>query len=618
MAVENLPPGPEVDPGDSVSARFEATAAAHPARPALHSRGQIWRYDDLNQAANRVAHALLGLAGPSDAPVALAFGHHAPAVTAILGVLKAGRCYAFLDPSFPAERNAAILADSRADLILCDCASLAAAATLAGRHCRLLVYEDLHGGLASDNPGVAVRADTALGLFYTSGSTGTPKGVLWRHDICLHRMAVDRLFTPVSTTDRLTLLTPLVFPAATSDLFWALLNGSCLCLYDIRVLGTAGLAGWLHDTGITCLRAPVALFRHLLDLLDTDAALPDLRRVVLSGDTLAAHDVARVRRQLPGCAEVVHRYSMSEAGLVCINVIPRTAGLDDGVVPIGRPVPGKVVRLLGRDGLPLPAGSGESGEIAVSSRHLAAGYRNLADDRFVADPESPGHRLYRSGDLGRWRPDGRLEFLGRADQRVKIRGYRVELAAIEVALLGLREIAAAAVLARPDASGEKAPVAYIVPRENRALDVAGLRQTLSRSLPEYMIPAVFIVLEAMPLTPGGKIDRRALATLSAAPCPRSAAPDGATETRLAEIWRAVLQTGAIGREDDFFSLGGHSLLAARLVAMINVEFGLALPLTAIYQAPTIAGLAALLAGGSGLPQRRKGPRVDPTLLTDVC
>lgn len=608
----------EIAPGDSVSARFQAIAAAYPDREAIRSRGQVWHYRDLNRAANRVAHAL----ARADARVALMFGHHAPVIAAILGVLKAGGCHVCLDPTFPRDRNAAILADSGARLILCDQAGLAAAAALAGRETRLLVYEDIPGGLPETDPDVAVRADMDLGIFYTSGSSGQPKGVLWRHDICLHRAAVDRLLSPVFPGDRLTLLTPLVFPAAISDLHWALLSGACLCLYDIRARGTAGLPDWLRAQAITCMRAPVALFRHFLELPTTDPALPALRRVVLSGDVLYDRDVARARRRLSDRVEIIHRYSMSEAGLVCLNRLTVTPGADAGAgagaVPVGHAVPGKRVRLFDPDGAPLPANSGRVGEIGVASRYLAAGYPGrpeLTRTRFVADPENPGSRLYLSGDLGRFRPDGGLELLGRGDRRTKIRGYRVELDAIEAALLALEGVDAAAVVTGPDASGENGLVAYVVAGRRHQPDAGDLRRRLAASLPDYMLPARFVFRDALPLTASGKIDRQALASPDEpAPMPTSplsvAGPRGAVEARIAGIWREVLRLERIDREADFFSLGGHSLLAARVVARLDEAFRLSLPLAAFYQAPTIAGLATMVERGMAPPPAR---RSDPDL-----
>lgn len=601
------PPEPEIAPDDSIPARFEAVAAALPGQPALLSRGQVWSYAELNRAANRVAHALLEQPGDDDAPVALIHGHHAPVIAALLGVLKAGRAYVCLDPGFPLERNAALLADSGARLILCDQARLDVAAALAGRGHTVMVQEDLHGGLPTTNPGVPVRADMDLGLFYTSGSTGTPKGVIWQHHLCLHRMAVDRLLAPVAPADRLTLLTPLTFPAATSDVFWALLNGGGLCLYDIRALGTAGLPDWLRDLGITCLRAPVALFRHLLDALEAGPGLPSLRRLTLSGDTLFGRDLARARRCLAAGVDILHRYSMSEAGLVCQNIVRDGDFPDEGVVPVGRPVPGKAVRLIDADGGSPPSGDGV-GEIAVSSRHLAAGYRGgHTDDRFGADPERPGRRLYRTGDLGRFRPDGRLEFLGRLDHRLKIRGYRVEVAAIEAALLAEAEVEAAAVVAWPDASGEKSLVAHVVPADPGDPDFSGLRRRLALKLPDYMLPARFVAHAALPLTPGGKIDRPALAVPAPETRPPAAPPDGAIEARIAAIWRAALGLEAVGRDDDFFCLGGHSLLAARVLAEIHTAFGRNLPLAAFYGAPTVARLAALMGADAAAPASA-GPR----------
>lgn len=595
---------PEIDAGDSVLTHFEAIAAAQPESDAIRSRGQVWRYSKLNRIANNLAHALLALPHGGDAPVALLFDHHAPVIAAILGVLKAGKCYVCLDSTFPVHRNEAILRDVGSRLVLCDHANLSFAAALVSDGQSVLVYEDIYSGPPSVNPGIPVSAGMALGIFYTSGSTGDPKGVLWRHDICLHRMLVDRLLSPVSPIDRLMLLTSLSFPAATSDVFWALLNGACLCIYDIRRQGgVAGFAGWLQSQEITCMRSPVAFFRYFLETMLAGLALPRLRLVVLSGDTLFACDVARARTLLPACDRITYRYSMSETGLVCLVNLPREVPIEDGIIPVGLPVPGKEVRLLDPMGSSLPDSAAQVGEIVVVSRYLAAEYwgqPEMTHACFVADPELPGRRLFLSGDLGRFRPDGSLELLGRRDYRLKIRGYRVEVAAVEAALLRLEDIEAATVIPQPDPSGEKSLVAYIVLRSGRDTKTIELRRRLAETLPDFMIPSRFELRDALPLTSNGKIDRQALADPArAAPAPMllASSPNGLTEERIARIWMEVLRLEQVCRKDDFFSLGGHSLLAARVVARLNETFQLALPLIGFYQTPTIAGLAALIERG---------------------
>lgn len=594
---------PEVEINDSVSARFEGIAGSWPTNAAIHSRGRAWSYSELNRQANRIAHALLSSSNDDHMPVVLLFEHHAPAVAAILGVLKAGKCYVCLDSTFPVNQNAAIIEQAGSGLLFCDAASLSVAANLARKNQYILIYEDLHSGLPSDNPGIQVSADMNLGVFFTTGSTGNPKGVLWRHDICLHRMHVDRLQNPVKPADNLTLLTPLAFPAATSDLLWALLNGACLCLYDVRMRGTGGLLSWLREREITCMRSPVALFRHFLDAIAIAYQLPKLRKIVLSGDTLYAHDIERMHALLPDCNEIIHRYSMSEAGLVCQMHLPVDARSDEEIVPAGFPVPGKSIRLVDLDGLPLPEDTSKHGEIAVSSRFLAAGYwrqPELTRSNFVEDPEIKGNTLYLSGDLGRIDSDGCLEILGRRDERLKIRGYRVETAAVVAALLELDTIKTAVVVPVPDVSGEKSLAAHIVPEQGIALDVPALHRHLSENLQDYMIPARFTFHDELPLTVNGKTDLQALSK------PAHSIPDrpmhfhgprGEIEERIAKIWLDELQLEHVGRNDDFFALGGHSLLAAKIVVRIDEAFQVSLPLKSFYQAPTVAGLASILDAG---------------------
>jgi amino acid adenylation domain-containing protein len=598
---------PEIVQGDSVPAWFERIAAARQGDSAIRSSCHAWTYGELNRYANKVAHALLASLGGNDAPVAVLFEHDAPAIAAILGVLKAGMCYVCLEASFPEARNREILADSLARLVLCDRANLGGAKRLAQDRLGLLVFENLADAFPRENPGISVKPEMPLGIFYTSGSTGLPKGVLWHHDICLHRVLVDRLTCPVSSLDRMTLLTPLIFPAASSDMYWALLNGASLHVYDIKKFGTAYLLAWLRQEGITCMRMPVALFRHFLDSLESGIALSGLRFLVLSGDALFKLDVDRARDHLPDDCVIVHRYSMSETGLVCQLKLGREIPVEGTTVPVGRPVAGKRVRILDANQKPVTSFE-EPGEIAVSSRYLAVGYwtqTELTRARFLIDPDSPRNRLYLTGDIGRFRADGCLELLGRSDYRIKIRGYRVEVAAVEAALHRLNSVKDAAVVAWPDPSGEKALVAHVVPRATPAPDAKTLRRQLSETLPDFMLPAWIVHWPSLPLTPNGKIDRKLLSNperVPHQPATSAPGPHTVTEERVAAIWSDLLHLEQLGREDNFFDLGGHSLLGARLIARINKVFQVSLPLIILYHAPTIAELAALIERGGDASQ----------------
>jgi amino acid adenylation domain-containing protein len=592
----------EQDLHGSVPGRFKQIVQRYPDGLAVKSSRYAWTYAELNRIANRLAHAMLAAIGPDCMPLALLFEHDAPAIAAIIGVLKAGKFYASLDPSFPLLRNEAVLADLQAPLLLCDRANLPVALELAKNRCRLLVYESIDETHSSENPDFSLTDRMPLGVFYTSGSTGQPKGVQWNQSLSLHRVLTDMEDISMSPRDRHTLLTSLTFPASSSDINLALLNGASLHLYDIRKFGTAYLADWLRQEEITCFRAPITLFRHFLSSLQEKDAFPSVRMIGLGGDVLFREDIETARAHFPASCRIIHRYTISEAGMVTRLVIGADTRLDSPIVPVGYPVWGKQVLILDEDRRPLP--SGESGEIAVRSRYLAAGYWGQPEQtrlRFIPDPVDPDSVTYLTGDLGRLRPDGCLEFLGRSDFRLKIRGFRVELSAVEAALRELDDVEEAVVVPQPDPTGEQSLVAYVVPAAQPAPDAGALRGLLATKLPDYMIPSAFVFLEALPLTQSGKVERKALPRPDAsrpALQQRYQAPRNPTEEALVTIWSDVLRLAQIGVLDNFFDLGGHSLLAARVIARLNEKFQVRLPLRSLYDAPTVAGLATLIENGS--------------------
>lgn len=620
QAIPDFPGLSEQDFCTSIPGRFEKIVHRYPERLAVKSSRFAWSYDELNRSANRLAHAILNASGPECAPIALLFEHDAPAIAAIIAVLKAGKFYASLEPSFPLPRNEGVLADLRAPLLLCDQANLPAALKLAKGKCRLLIYDAIDQTCSSENPRVSVTAPMPFAIFYTSGSTGQSKGVLWNQDVPLHRFFVDAQEVSISPHDRQTLLTSLSFPASCADMNRALLNGASLHLYDVRKFGSAYLADWLRQEEITFLRPPIALFRHFLSSLEVKDAFPSVRAIALSGEALFREDIVSARAHFPMSCRIIYAYMVAEVGsLITRLVIGAETQLDSPVVPVGYPVDGREVLILDEDRRPLTAN--EAGEIAIRGRYMAAGYWGQPEQsrlRFIRDPADPERVLYLTGDLGRMRPDGCLELLGRRDSRVKIRGFSVELRGLEAALRELDEVKNAVVMPLPDVTGETGLVAYVVPAVPAAVDAGALRRLLAAKLPEYMLPSVFVFLGALPLTRNGKVDRRAL------PYPRanqrqsarqSQAPRSPTEIALAMIWSDVLKLDHIDVDDNFFELGGHSLLAARVIARVNEEFKVSLLLRGLYDAPTLAKLAALIESESrhGMAGPSASGNEEPTL-----
>lgn len=612
----------------SLAARFASVVARFPEQPALGDAGLTWTYRELDRAANLVAARCEG--GADAPPILLLLGHGALEIIALLAVLKSGRAWVALDPSTPPARLAAIAGDTGAELVL-TCRRLAPLATgLTGRlevlpeAATLLaaVRDPALAAVAGRAPAVTIRPDDIASIVYTSGSTGTPKGVLRSQRSALHRCWLFQNDQRVRPGDRVAHLFSCGFVAAEVDVYGALLNGAMLCCYPVRRLGFGGLLGWLAAERITLLHPPPALWRQVLAGLSAPPDLPALRTVFLAGEAVFRRDLLRMGALLPRCT-VVHRLSSSEASAMAQNTLTPGAVIEEEVVPAGWPVADKTIFLVDQAGRQVAPG--EIGEIVVESRYLAPGYwrqPELTASRFREVPATardalPPLRRYRSGDLGRFDAQGRLHHLGRLDEQVKVRGYRVEPREVEAALLALQGVEAAVVVARPGADGEKALVACLVTQSGNGRDAARLRRLLAETLPAYLIPSVFEWHRQLPLTPNGKIDRLALLTPLADGEPVSAPlpPGSETEERIAGIWREILGLERIGRDDDFFAQGGQSLLAALLVTRLNAAFGLALPLVCIYQTPTLAGQAELVQRGANANDASGSDRWDTAVVS---
>ncbi len=588
--------------------RFEKVAVAYPDLTAVESTTHRWTYAHLNQRANRVAHLLVGQEA-APAPVAMLMDHDTPLIAAMLGALKAGLFYSVLDPDQPPARLRFLLEDLAAPGLLTDAAHLALAESIAPPGCRVWQVDPADAlPTATHNPGLTGSPDAYLAVLYTSGSTGAPKGVIRRQREVVYRAWQEYHDPLVRPGDRTCLLALPATGGKTGQVFTTLLNGVTLLTFDAKRLGAEALADWISERRLTVFSTSVALARQVMGVVAADHVFPTLRAVRLGGDVVYRADIEALRRHLrPDCA-VVYSYSASETNRIARFRVPHDlSGLDERI-PVGYPVLGQEVLILDEERQPLPVG--EVGQIAVRGRHLAAGYwrrPELTDERFLPDPADPERGLYLTGDLGRFRSDGLLELVGRRDFQVKIRGYRVGLGSVESALLAHPGVAQAVVVVRPDAGGENHLVAYVVPRRPD-LTVTDLRQSLAASLPDYAVPSVFVTLDALPLNANNKVDRRALP-----PPPRVrpalaapyVAPRTAVEGQLAHLWAAVLGLDAVGVHDRFLDLGGHSLLASQLVARVNRQFGLKLRLRTLFEAATVAEMAARVeAALSAAPEER--------------
>lgn len=529
-----------------IAARFAEVVRAHPGLPALRRDGRTWAYAELDRAAAAVAAAVSARLGDGPpAPVALLVGreHEIPC---LLGVLRAGHAYAFVEP--------AQLAALRPRLVLAEPASMVDGAI------------DVTTLPPAEHAPVARAADDLAAIIFTSGSTGGAKGVLRSHRAILHRADLAAAAHAVGPGDVVSHLHACRFVAAEGDVFGALLAGATVASVDVQRLGFGGLADWLVAEGVTLFHPPVPVFRRFLHALPRPLAAPRLRLVALGGEPLFRADVELADRLLPPAARLEHRFSSSEAGTITTGIVDRSARGGPPLVPVGRPVAGKRVQLIRPDGEPA-----DEGEIVVESDALASGL--LGGDGFAG--------RYRTGDLGRWLPSGELEHLGRNDRLVKIRGQRVSLHEVEAALLALAGVKEVAAVVGRDALGEPRVEAFVdgdLPSP----------EALERVLPPAARPARVNPVAGMPLTGSGKLDRAALAA--------------GAQGELARVWSELLgRPPEFAPDDDFFALGGDSLLLAELAARMERRTGRRVELQDLAGGRSFAAHAALFSAPRPAP-----------------
>ena len=589
---------PEAATEQAISARFEAQARRFESRPALECDSAVVSYRALDREANRIAQRIVASGGAGDGRVALIFRSVRSVVPALLGVLKAGRVYVPVDPSYPAARIRAILEDSDTGLVLTDGETAASIREVVPESCSVSNLDDLPGSAPEKRLAFATAPDAIATLLYTSGSTGTPKGVMQSHRNLLQHVRNYTNNLGIRSDDRISLLFSCSFSASLLDIFGALLNGATLCPFDVRSRGTASLVRWVEEARITHLHLVPSLYRSFLSALTGRESLDSLRRVDLAGEPVHDSDVAAHRRLLPGHCTLVYRFAASEASFITHHEMGPGTPVAEGAVPVGRPADGMQILIQDGEGRDLETGC--VGEIVLRSAYLCPGYwrrPDLTAKAFAADPVDGSLRRYRSGDLGRMRPDGVLEHLGRADRRVKIRGFTVELAEVEAALRGCQGVRDAMVVAREEGRATADLAAFVVPNDGVKLVRSAVRAALLEVLPSYMVPAVVVPTLALPLTATGKVDHRALSELASDATARGGlplAPRDDLESALTRIWREELKLEALGILDDFFELGGDSLAAVQIVTRIERELGQPVPTSILYLAPTVEELATRL------------------------
>jgi len=587
---------------------IEAQAARTPESLAVVREKQKLTYRELNGRANQLASYLRQRGVGPETPVGIALESSSELIIALLAVLKVGGACVPLDPKYPRERLEYMLEDSEARLVIADDGTIAG---LPGEPCSVINITadwDVIGREPRENVENVASPESLAYVIYTSGSTGKPRGVLLTHGgLVNHNTASIELYG-LHASDRVLQFSSISFDIAIEEIFPTLMGGATLVLKTNEMpLAIADFLSWIRERGVTVLDLPTAYWHELVhEAAELRKKLPaKLRLVIVGGEKASASALAAWKKIAAERIRWVNTYGPTEASVIATAYEPVEKEIP-ATLPIGRPIRNVQIHLLDSHLQPVPVGI--RGELHIGGVGVARGYLNrpeLTAQKFIKDPfrPEPGARLYNTGDLARYLPNGDIEFLGRSDDQVKIRGFRVELGEVEAALNQYPETAESVVVAREDGHESKRLIAYIVPID-QSLKAGDLRLFLKAKLPDYMVPSAFVMLKAMPLTPNGKVDRRAL------PAPRpedlvseetQVGPKDELESQLVKVWETVLDKRPIGVRQNFFELGGHSLLAVRLMHRIEQMLGKRLPIATLLQAPTVEELANMLRTKGWLP-----------------
>jgi amino acid adenylation domain-containing protein len=582
----------------SIPSRFEQQVNKYPHAIAIKTHYQTLTYGQLNQNANRLANAILSQRGNKQEVIVLLLEKGADFITSILAVLKTGKIFVPLDPTFPIDRLAYIIEDSQAMAFITNNRHLELAQKLAHNNCQLFNIDNIDNHDSGTNPIIKISPATPAYIIYTSGSTGKPKGVLHNHRNSLHYCMNDTNTLLISPQDRVVFLYSCSALGGILCIFYTLLNGASLYSFDVKEQGLTNLVNWLIESEITIYHSFTTLFRHFVDTLTGAEKFPKIRLVKLGGEATLIRDVENYKKYFPADSILYASLGATEAGTFCNFIINQNTKLENSAVPIGYPVQDMEVVLLDENGAKVE--NGNIGEIAIRSEYLALGYwqkPELTKTVFLSDIQNRKKRIYRTGDLGCIQTDGCLVHKGRKDFQVKIRGFRIEVAEIEMELLKITNIKEAVVIATEDTPENKRLIAYLVAKQKPTPTTKQIRTFLQDKLPEYMLPSGLIFLDALPLTPNGKLDRKGLAAFNLSKLETSenfVNSQNDIQHQLIQMWEDLLGVEPIGIKDDFFELGGNSLLAMRLFADIEHKFTKKLPLALLLSSPTIETIAAII------------------------
>jgi aspartate racemase len=586
----------------------EAQVARTPDASAVEHAGQRLTYRELNERANQLARFLRKRGIGHESRVGICLRRSLELPVAILAVLKAGAACVPLDPAYPKERLSYMLEDSGTPLVLAQPGLLSEVTDFDAEVVNLEPDWKAFANESSENVRSSVDPENLAYIIYTSGSTGKPRGVLLPHaGLVNHNTAAVKLFR-LTNEDRMAQFASISFDIAIEEIFPTWISGGALIVREENAsLAVGDFLRWVEENRVTALDLPTAYWHELVrELAESGIKLPKSLRLVIVGGEKAQSGALATWRKLTGSrVRWVNTYGPTETSVIVTSYEPEASEEIPAVLPIGRPIANTKIYILNKNLQPQPVGI--AGDLYVSGPGLARGYLNrpeITAEKFVQDPISsdPNARVYKTGDLARYLASGEIEFAGRTDDQVKIRGYRVELEEIEAVLGAHPGVHEVVVMARENSSGEKSLVGYLVPSREQVPTASELRTYLKQKLPSYMVPAAVVLMEAMPKTPNGKVDKRAL------PAPKDAdfaatqeyvAPTNELQEKLSKIWEVVLEKKPVGIRDNFFELGGHSLLAARLMHRIEQQLGQHLPLAALLQAPTIEQLSRMMSGGNG-------------------
>ncbi|WPB73702.1 amino acid adenylation domain-containing protein [Archangium violaceum] len=604
-------------PARAVHELFEVWADRTPAAVAVSFGEERLTYAELNREANRLAHHLRGLGVERDVPVGLCVRRSLEMAVGVLGILKAGGAYVPLDPAYPAERLALMLESSRAPVVLTQRALKDVLPTEMARRLYLDTDEGAWAGGSEANPQLLMGPQSLAYVIYTSGSTGVPKGVAMHHGPLLNmlRWQVERAVAPKGKTLQFSALS---FDVSFQEMFstWAA-GGELVLIPEELRLEARALLETMDSRGVERLFLPFVALQNLAEVAEREGVVPrQLKEIITAGEQLRITPALRgLLMRLPGCV-LENQYGPTETHAATAYRLEGSPEQWPELPGIGKPIANASVHLLDDNGEPVPVGV--VGELYVGGAGVARGYlhrEELTREKFIEDrfAAAPGGRLYRTGDYARYLTDGSIEFLGRRDSQVKVRGFRIELAEVEAALARHPAVKDVAVVAREIGAGGKRLVAYVVSGTSAELDTAALKAFLKERLPEYMVPSAFVRLEAFPLTPSGKVDRKSLPApeLEGSAQEGGVAPRTPMEELVAGTWAPLLGLRRVGAHDHFFELGGHSLLATQVVSRLREMLRVDLPVRVLFEAPTVAELAHRLESMPGGMQGTQAPPLVP-------